>query len=109
VQELEPRYSTNNPVPEPPTLGANAVSTIEYNVALSGTGLQTMTKAELEKWGQKDDPAEAAAIFPPDEPMGWPAKDYKRATVTYLRELGRTVNVTTPSGGVDQQYNETTS
>jgi sugar lactone lactonase YvrE len=114
VQELEPKYSTNNPAPEPPALGTNAVTTIDYNVPLSGSGLPTMTKAEVERWGQKDDPAEpapgeplATAVFPPDEPMGWPAKDYKRATISYYDELGRTVNVATPYGGVStSEYNE---
>jgi tripartite motif-containing protein 71 len=115
VQELEPKYSTNNPLPEPPVLGTSLVSTIEYNVPLAGSGApHEMIKAELEKWDQTDDPAEpvpgeplATAVFPPDEPMGWPAKDYKRATITYLDELGRTVNRALPSGGIaTSQYNE---
>jgi DNA-binding beta-propeller fold protein YncE len=108
VQELEPKYSTNNPLPEPPALGTSAVSTIDYNVALEGAGApHEMTKAELEKWGQSDDPIEATAIFPPDEPMGWPAKDYKRASITYYDEFGRTVNHASPSGGIStSEYNE---
>ncbi len=81
--------------------------TIEYDAPLSGSGLPTMTKAEVEKWGQTDDPTEATAIFPPDEPMGWPAKDYTRASVSYLDEFGRTVNKVSPSGGVStSEYNE---
>jgi DNA-binding beta-propeller fold protein YncE len=116
VQELEPKYSTNNPPPEPPALGTGAVSTIAYNVPLSGTGApHEMTKTKLEELWQLDDPAEpvpgqslATAVFPPDEPMGWPAKDYKRATITYLDELGRTVNRAFPSGGIStSEYNET--
>jgi len=108
VQELEPKYSTNNPPPEPPALGTNAVATIDYNVPVSGSGApHEMTATELEKWGQKDDPTEATAIFPPDEPMGWPAKDYKRASITYYDELGRTVNHASPSGGIaTSEYNE---
>ena len=93
--------------PEPPNPGTNAVTTIEYKVPLSGSELKTMTKTEVEKWGQTDDPTEATAIFPPDEPMGWPAKDYKRATVSYYDTLGRLVNVATPTGGVlTSEYNE---
>ncbi len=116
VQELEPKYSTNNPLPEPPVLGTSAVTTVDYNVPLAGAGApHEMTKTELEKWGQTDDPVEpvpgeslATAVFPPDEPMGWPAKDYKRATITYLDELGRTVNRASPSGGIaTSEYNET--
>jgi DNA-binding beta-propeller fold protein YncE len=115
VQELEPKYSTNDPLPEPPALGTSSVTTMGYNVPLSGTGVPAMTKTELEKWGQIDDPAEpvpgeplATAVFPPAEPMGWPAKDYKAASVTYYDELGRLVNHASPSGGIaTSEYNET--
>jgi DNA-binding beta-propeller fold protein YncE len=109
VQELEPKYSTNNPLPEPPSLGASAVSTIDYNVPVSGAGApREMSKAELETWAQSDDPTEATAIFPPDEPMGWPAKNYTRATITYLDEFGRVVNRATPSGAIaTSEYNAT--
>ena len=83
-------------------------ATIEYGAPLLASGLPSMTAGEVEKWGQKDDPAEAIAIFPPDEPQRWPASDYKRASVTYLDGQGRTVNVETPGGGVSTaEYNET--
>jgi DNA-binding beta-propeller fold protein YncE len=96
-----------SPALEPPSVGSNSVWSIEYQVPLSGSELQTMTKAELEKWGQTDAPIVAAAIFPPDEPMGWPAKDYKRATVYYMDSEARTVNVASPSGGLTTtEYNE---
>ncbi len=116
VQELKPGYVLNTAAPEPPALGTSAVTTVDYNVPLAGSGApHEMTKTELGKWGQSDDPAEpvpgeslATAVFPPDEPMGWPAKDYKRATITYLDELGRTVNRATPSGAIEtSEYNET--
>jgi len=108
VQEFEPKYSTNNPLPAPPALTTSAVMTFVYNVPLSGLELDTMTKVELEKWGQKDLPTEATAVYPPDEPMGWPAKDYKRATISYYDELARMVNVAAPSGGLStSEYNET--
>jgi YD repeat-containing protein len=97
-----------SPAPEPPSVGSSSVWTIEYQVPLSGSELKTMTKTEVEKWGQIDDPVEAAAaaIFPPDEPMGWPAKSYKRATIHYLDGEARTVNVVSPSGGVTTtEYN----
>jgi RHS repeat-associated protein len=81
-------------------------STIEYDVPLSGPELQTMTKAEVEKWGQTDDPVEATAIFPPDEPMGWPAKKYTRATVTYLDSKDRVVNTSSPTSAISTtEYN----
>jgi hypothetical protein len=106
VQEWTPTYSTNNPLPEPPSVGSSAVSTIEYNVPLSGTGLPTMTESEVAKWGQKDVPTEAMAIFPPDSLQGWPASEYKRATIHYLDVQGRSVNTVTPGGGTSTaEYN----
>ncbi len=106
MQEFEPKYSTNNPLPEPPALGTGTVNTIDYNVPLEGSELHTMTKVEVEKWGEHDDPTEATAVFPADAPMGWPAKYYKRATVSYFDSLGRSVNVATPFGGVSTvEYN----
>jgi RHS repeat-associated protein len=82
--------------------------TVEYNVGLSGAGLPTMTETEVAKWGQTDDPTEATAIIPPDEPQSWPASSYKRATIYYLDGKGRTVNVATPSGGISTtEFNET--
>ena len=81
--------------PEPGT-------TIEYRVPVSGDGqyAPNLSKEEVEKWGEKEDyPVEAMAIFPPDEPQGWPSSGYKRATIDYMDELGRTVNTLTPNGG----------
>jgi RHS repeat-associated protein len=84
----------------PPSPG----TTIEYNVPLSGPGLQTMTSAGVQKWAQGPDvPEEATAIFPPDEPESWPANDYRRATVFYLDSAGHAVNVATPNGAVSTQ------
>jgi RHS repeat-associated protein len=99
----------STPLPEPPSTGTNAVTTVEYHVALYGfaTEKPVMTEVEVEKWGQqKDHPIEATAIFPPDAPMGWPADAYKRATIEYFDLKGRTVNVSTPGGGVSTtEYN----
>jgi streptogramin lyase len=94
------------------TVAPQPGSTIEYGVPLtSGSGLQNMTESEVAKWGQKDDPVEATAIVPPDEVQGWPASSYKRATVYYLDEQGREVNVAKPStatyGSISTtEYNE---
>src|SRR6202034_1798363 len=57
-------------LPEPPSVGADAVWTIDYQVPLSGSGVPQMTATEVAKWGQSDVPTEAAAVFPPDEVMG---------------------------------------
>jgi YD repeat-containing protein len=96
------------PIQSPPAKTTSAVTTIDYNVPLEGNSeLHKMTKAEVEKWGQKDLPTEATAIFPPDKPMGWPAKEYKRATVWYFDEHGHAVNVANSAGGVStSEYNE---
>jgi RHS repeat-associated protein len=81
-----------------PNPGTSSVETIEYEVPVSGTGApHEMSGSELEKWGEKEVPVEATAIFPPSEPMGWPAKSYKDATVYYRDDLDRTVNVASPT------------
>jgi hypothetical protein len=102
LEEWTPTYSTNNPLPEPPSVGSSAVSTIEYRVPLSGSGApHEMTSTEMAKWGQtKDLPEQATAIFPPDEPMGWPATDYKRAAIGYMDAQAREVDAASPSGGI---------
>jgi RHS repeat-associated protein len=110
VQKLTPHERPADPPlppPNPPNPGSSSVWTVEYQVPVSGTGAPyAMGKSEVEKWGQNDLPVEASAIFPPDEPMGWPAKDYRRATVYYRDSTERTVNVATPSGGIStSEYN----
>jgi YD repeat-containing protein len=88
--------------PEPGT-------TVEYRVPLFGSSVPyQMTSVELAKWAQKEDlPEEATAVFPPDEPQGWPASDYKRATIDYMDGEARTVNMASPSGGISTiEYNK---
>jgi RHS repeat-associated protein len=101
-----------NPKAGAPTEGEqrspNPGATLEYHLPISGTGLPTLTSAEVEKWGQSDLPTEGMAIFPPDEPQGWPASSYKRASITYLDELDRPVNTVSPTGAIStSEYNET--
>jgi streptogramin lyase len=89
-------------------------STVDYNVPLGGAGVPTMTESRVAQWGQKAEerPVEATAIFPPDSPQGWPAgSSYNRATIYYLDEQGRNVNVSTPTsseyGSISTtEYNE---
>jgi RHS repeat-associated protein len=77
-------------------------------VPVSGTGLPTLSKEEVEKWGQADAPVEGLALFPPDEAQGWPASSYKRASITYLDGLDRAVNLAQPGGAISTaEYNET--
>ncbi len=94
-------------LPAPPNPGSNAVWTIDYQVQVSGSGAPyAMGSTEVATWGQTDIPAEATAVFPPDEPMGWPAENYKRATVYYRDGSSHTVNVVSPGGATStSEYN----
>jgi streptogramin lyase len=84
---------------------------LEYGTPLSGSGLPNMTSSEIAKWGQTDEPTEATAILPPDAKQGWPASSYTRATIYYLDDQGRAVNVASPSNATygsvaTTEYNE---
>lgn len=96
-------------VPAPPNPGSSAVWTIDYHVPVSGNGAPyAMGAKEVEAWAQHDVPEEATAFFPPDEPEGWPAENYRRATIYYLDGRDRDVNVASPEGGIaTEEYNET--
>ncbi len=95
------------PTGEETTTPTVASSTLEYGVPVSGAGAPyALSSTETAKWGQTDVPAEGMAVFPPDEPMGWPATDYKRATIQYLDAGDQVVNVATPNGGIaTAEYN----
>jgi RHS repeat-associated protein len=99
----------NTPLPEPPAVGSDAVTTFEYQVPMSGSGAPyEMGATEVAKWGQTDDPSEAMAVFPPSKVMGWPAKEYKNTgeTVYYLDGKDRPVNTALPTGGISAtEYN----
>jgi RHS repeat-associated protein len=89
------------------TLPASATSTLEYGVPVSGAGAPyALGGAEVARWAQSDVPVEATAMFPPDEPMGWPAGDYRRANIVYLDAADRVVNVASVSGAIaTREYN----
>src|SRR5262249_22498356 len=83
--------------PESPTSPGLAVSTVRYGLPVGGAGAPYgMEKQQVQAWGQEDVPVEAAAVFPPSEIPAAPASSYKQATVYYLDEHGRTVNVAVP-------------
>ncbi len=88
-----------------------AQTTIAYGVPLSGSGAPyAMSGTDVAKWGQKDVPQDATAIFPPDEvPTKTPPSSYARATVYYLDAEGQNVNVATPSGAGTSAPSITTS
>jgi RHS repeat-associated protein len=104
VQVPDPPMSA----PTPPSYGTSAVTTIEYKVPVSGAGAPyALGSAEAATWGETAAPVEGTAIFPPDEPEGWPAQDYKRASITYLDYRGREVNSASPGGAISTtEYNE---
>lgn len=76
-----------------------AQTTIAYEVPVSGSGAPyEMSGNEVARWGQKDLPVQATAIFPPDEVPASPPSSYTRATVYYTDAEGFLVNAVTPSG-----------
>jgi RHS repeat-associated protein len=88
-------------VTRPSLLSSPAVAktTLAYNVPVSGSGAPyDMSGATVGKWGQKDPPTDATAIFPPDEVPANPPASYARATVYYIDTEGQLVNTATPSG-----------
>jgi RHS repeat-associated protein len=77
---------------------STAQTTIAYGVPLSGVGLPDMSSAAVAKWGQKDLPTDATAIFPPNEIPGSPPSSYASATIYYLDVEGGAVNIASPAG-----------
>ena len=83
--------------PPPPT----ARWTLEYHVPVSGSGAPyALGSKDTEAWRQKDNPSDATAIFPPDEPQTWPASDYRRASIFYMDSVNNTTNTAAPSGAI---------
>ena len=76
-----------------------AQTTIAYGVPLSGKGLPEMTSGAVAKWGQKQLPTDATAIFPPSEvPGSSPPSSYASATIYYMGAEGEAVNIASPAG-----------
>ncbi|MFF4302361.1 DNRLRE domain-containing protein [Streptomyces sp. NPDC001601] len=94
------------------TDGTNAVTSVVYDVPLTGTKApNAMGTSDVGNWGQTDVPTDATAVFPaaassadfvPTSNTGsdLAASDYKRATVTYTDASGREVNTATPGGHI---------
>ncbi|MFE9171107.1 DNRLRE domain-containing protein [Streptomyces kebangsaanensis] len=83
--------------------GGKAVSSVVYDVPLSGTKApHQVSPGEAAKWGQTDAPTDATAVFPADQvPLshtggGLGAADYDKATLTYTDASGREVNTGLP-------------
>ncbi|MFI1018695.1 DNRLRE domain-containing protein [Streptomyces sp. NPDC020965] len=95
------------------TDGGNAVTTVVYQVPVSGANAPyQMNAASVAAWGQGDAPVEATAVFPADEVpasnvgTSLAADAYKRATIVYADASGREVNTAQPGGHIDSvDYN----
>lgn len=74
--------------------------TLAYGVPLAqeGGGPYDMLPGDVSAWGQEDLPADATAIFPPDEVPASPPSSYARAIVYYMDAEGQTINVASPKG-----------
>jgi RHS repeat-associated protein len=57
-----------------------------------------MSSVAVGKWGQKDLPTDATAIFPPNEIPGSPPSSYASATIYYLDVEGGAVNIASSAG-----------
>ncbi|MFF9815353.1 DNRLRE domain-containing protein [Streptomyces sp. NPDC014006] len=87
------------------TDGTNAVTSVVYDVPLTGTKAPyAMGTSDVAAWGQSDVPSDATAVFPADSvPLSntgsnLAATDYRRATVTYTDASGREVDSAEPGG-----------
>lgn len=89
---------------------STAQTTIVYGVPLSGSGAPyEMGAASVAQWGQQSPPADATAIFPPDQVPANPPSSWSRATVYYLDVEGQVLNTATPSGAGTSAPSITTS
>jgi RHS repeat-associated protein len=80
-------------------VAGTAQTTVAYDVPLSGgSARDDLGLTAIGKWGQKELPVDAAAVFPPNEVPSSPPSAYTRATVYYMDADGYAVNTATPAG-----------
>lgn len=82
-----------------------ATDTVVYRVAPAGAGAPyDMSAARTARWGQREHPVEATAVFGPDQlpdgnqAAGRAPSSYERARVIYVDADGRAVNEVDPGG-----------
>ncbi|MBO1417463.1 RHS repeat-associated core domain-containing protein [Streptomyces sp. FH025] len=87
------------------TDGTNAVTTVVYNVPISGSNAPyQLAASDVRSWHQAVAPTDATAVFPADQVpasndgSALSATSYGRATVQYVDASGRDVNVAQPGG-----------
>jgi YD repeat-containing protein len=84
-----------------PGPAGKAITTLVYGVKLSGSGAPyQMGASDVAAWAQTDVPADATAVFPPDQVPADPPSDFTRADVHYLDAQGREVNLASPGGRI---------
>ncbi|MEV6109298.1 DNRLRE domain-containing protein [Streptomyces sp. NPDC051940] len=89
------------------TDGADAVTSVVYDVPLTGTKAPyPMSATDVSAWGQGDVPTDATAVFPADavpashDGSSLTSAAYTRATVSYTDASGREVNSAEPGGHI---------
>ena len=91
--------------------GPDIATTIVYGVPLTRTsgGPYDLAPADTATWGQSDNPTDATAVFPPQQPATVLAATstapgstgYRQALVYYLNGNGTSVNTATPTPAAD--------
>ncbi|MFD4562151.1 DNRLRE domain-containing protein [Streptomyces sp. NPDC058469] len=97
------------------TTSGTAVTTVVYDVPLSGTTAPHQMDADtVATWAQEEAPTDATAVFPADSvPSSNTGSDltsssYDRATVTYINASGQETNTASPGGSITAtQYDDT--
>ncbi|MFF9219062.1 RHS repeat-associated core domain-containing protein [Streptomyces viridosporus] len=90
------------------TVNGNAVTSVVYDVPLSGDKAPfAMNASSVRKWGQLDTPTDATAVFPADSVPGshhggsLTKSSYARAVIHYLNTSGAQVNTIDEAGGIE--------
>ena len=84
---------------DPAVGGSDATWTVDYDLALSGTGLPNLEASTVATWGQPQAPTEATAVFGPDASG---TSDMTYADISYFTKEGRTTNTASYGAGAWQ-------
>ena len=92
-----------------------AITTVVYKVPTSGSSAPyDVSSAQTVRWGQTDPPAQATAVFGPDQvpdgtqSTGTLPSSWTRAYISYLDASGQTVNTVDPGGYTDATWYDAT-
>ncbi|MEV8514762.1 DNRLRE domain-containing protein [Dactylosporangium sp. NPDC051484] len=88
-----------------------AVSTVVYQVPVSGTGAPyDLSAIQTNRWAEPESPTDATAVFPPtqiptgNQSTGTLPSSYGYATVNYMDANGRNINTAVPGGGINTTW-----